>query len=202
MRAHPIHLDVTPPPRFDRMQLLVRIAISVFLGWLGITLGWVSSVLFFALPVVAAVIVSARGADYYMHVTAQKLWPALRWLLAFGAYMLLLTDRFPLDKTTDVRSELHTTGRPTAGSALLRLLMSIPSAIVLCFLGLVSCVLWLVAAISILIGNTVPASITSFQTGFLRWHARLLAYHASFVEEYPPFSFEDHATTPASMVAP
>jgi hypothetical protein len=55
--------------------------------------------------------------------------------------------------------------------------------------------------ITSLIGSTPsPASILSFQTGYLPWSARLLAYHASFVEEYPPFSFGERATsTPAAM---
>jgi hypothetical protein len=204
MRRHPIQLEVSSPPRFDRIQLLIRIALSMFLGWLGITMGWLTSVLFFALPIFAAAVVSTRGATTYRDSMAPSMWPAFRWLFGFGAYMLLLADRVPVGEQTSVTSELHTSGRPTAGSALARLLLSIPSALVLCFLAIVSCVLWLVGAASILIGNTVPASILEFQTGFLRWHARLLAYHASFVEEYPPFSFGDRAaTTPtARMVAP
>jgi hypothetical protein len=47
-------------------------------------------------------------------------------------------------------------------------------------------------------------SILSFQRGVLRWQARLVAYHASLVEEYPPFSFETgdgHGATPAASGA-
>jgi hypothetical protein len=203
MRPYPIQLEVSSPRRFDRIQLLIRIAVSMFLGWLGITLGWLTCALFFAVPLVAAAMISTRGADLYLRDTAPRLWRAFRWLFAFGAYMLLITDRIPVDESTPVTSDLRTSGHPSVGSALLRLVTSIPSAFVLGFLGIVACILWLVAAASILIGRTVPTSILDFQTGFLRWHARLLAYHASFVEEYPPFSFGDRSTLPtARMVAP
>jgi hypothetical protein len=187
MTAYPVQLDVSSPPRFDRMQLLVRLGIAFLLGFLGISLGWVWSLLFFALPIFAAIAISTRSADFYVQTMSQRVWSALIWLLSFTAFMLLLVDRLPVDKTNLVNAEMHTTGRPTVGSALLRLVTSIPSAFVWCLLGIVSCVLWLVAFVAILFTRTVPASITSFQTGYLRWLARLVAYHASLVEEYPPF---------------
>jgi hypothetical protein len=52
-------------------------------------------------------------------------------------------------------------------------------------------VLVIVGAVTILIDGHVPSGILAFQRGMLRWQARLLAYHASLIEEYPPFSFED-----------
>jgi hypothetical protein len=158
--------------------------------------------LFFALPIIAASVVSVRGADFYMQTTAPKLWSGLNWLLAFSAYMLLVTDRVPIDEHR-VHSELRMTGRPGVGTALARLVMSIPSAIALCFVGLVSCVLWVIALFAILFFGTVPASILEFQTGYLRWQARLAAFHASFVEDYPPFSFGNRAANlPTAMVNP
>ncbi len=73
----------------------------------------------------------------------------------------------------------------------------------LCFVGVVSWVLWLVAFIAALVTRTVPPGILAFQTGYLRWQARLLAYHAWFIEEYPRFSFGERTTpTPASAVSP
>ena len=83
-------------------------------------------------------------------------------------------------------------------TALSRLLTSIPSGIVLCFLWFVSGILWLFAAVAVLLGAAMPGSILAFQRGVLRWQARLVAYHASLVEEYPPFSFdtEDGHETP------
>lgn len=203
MAAYPVQLEVSSPAQFDRVQLLLRLAISIVLGWLGITLGWLSWVLYLGLPLIAAVVISARGSEIYLESTSTKLWPPLRWLLGFVAYMLLLTDRVPVDERTDVHTELHTTGRPTTATALLRLLYSIPSAFVLCFVGFVSWLLWIVAFIAVLFTRKVPPSILAFQAGYLRWQARLLAYHASFIDEYPPFSFGERETiTPASAVSP
>ena len=202
MAPYPVQLEVSSPARFDRIQLLVRLGIAVALGWLGITAGWLAWLLFLVLPVIAAIAVSTKGADYYLNTTANKMWPPLMWLFSFSAYMMLITDEIPIDKTS-LRTELHVTGTPSISSALARIVTSIPSAIVLCLLGFVSCVLWLVALGTILIARTVPTSIVAFQTGFLRWQARLIAYHASFVEEYPPFSFGDRSSNlPTAMVNP
>ncbi|HEY5947325.1 MAG TPA: DUF4389 domain-containing protein [Kofleriaceae bacterium] len=202
MGSYPVQLEVSSPPKFERIQLLIRFAIAVTLGWLGVTMGWLTCLLFLALPIIAAVVISTRGADYYLNTTGAKLWPALSWLLSFSAYMILLTDEVPVDSTR-VRTELHVSGRPTIGSALLRVVMSLPSVIALWFVGFVSCVLFVVAVFSILFTTHVPASILSFQAGYLRWQARLVAYHASLVEEYPPFSLHDPTTKlPTAMVNP
>ena len=202
MARYPVQLDVAPPLRFQRIQLLVRFAIAIALGWLGITMGWLACLLFIALPIIAAIVVSSRGPDFYLQNTADKLWPALTWLLSFSSYMLLVTDEVPIDDRR-LHAELHVTGRPTIGSALGRIVMSIPSAIVLCFVGFVSSLLWLVALLTILFTATVPKSILTFQTGYLRWQARLIAYHASLVEEYPPFSFESGPSNlPTAMANP
>lgn len=202
MTPYPVQLEVSSPPQFERIQLLVRFAITITLGWLGITAGWLTCLLFLALPIVAAVVISTKGADFYLQTTSAKLWPVLTWLLSFAAYMLLLTDRVPVDEDS-LKTELHPTGRPTIGSALLRVIFSIPSAIALCFLGFVSFVLWCIALGSILFTARVPESILSWQAGYLRWMARLVAYHASLVEDYPPFSFGERTTTlPPAMVKP
>ena len=193
MTAYPVQLDVTSPPRFDRTQLLLRILISVILGWVGITAGALSCLLYFLLPAIAAVMISTHGPELYARTDASRLWRVLGWLLTFNAYMLLLIDRFPVGDG-DVRILLRPTGTPTIGSALARLLTSIPSFFVLGFLGIVSAILYVVSIVTVLVGNTVPPGILTYQRRFLRWQARLVAYHASLVVEYPPFTMahEDH----------
>ncbi|HET7505939.1 MAG TPA: DUF4389 domain-containing protein [Kofleriaceae bacterium] len=191
--SHPVHLDVSSPARFDRIQLLLRFAITIAMGWIGATAGWVTCALFLGLPIYAAVLVSTRGPQAYVTEHGPRLWRVLHWLLAFSAYMLLLTDRFPVNEPADVHTDLAYTGQPTTSSALLRLILSIPSAFVLALLGFVSFILYLVGAVTILAHETVPPSVLAFQRGILRWQARLLAYHASLVDEYPPFSFDDLA---------
>lgn len=202
MTDYPVQLEVSSPARFDRIQLLLRIGLAIVLGWFGITAGWLVVVLYGTLPLIAAIAISSMGARYIAEL-APRLWNVLAWLLRLSAYMALVTDRFPADNRDRVQIAIRFTGQPTVGSALSRLLMSIPSGIVLCALWLVSSILWLVAAICVLANGRMPASFLAYQRGVLRWQARLVAYHASLVDEYPPFSF-DGADDSASLtpVAP
>jgi hypothetical protein len=188
--TYPVHLEVSSPPRFERIQLLLRIVLAIMLGWVGITAGWLACVLYGLLPVIAAIAVSSLGGEGYATTVGPKLWRVLVWLLQFGAYMSLLIDRFPTGDDEPVRIEIQFTGKPTIGSALIRLATSIPSGFVLIFLWCVSSVLWIIAAGVVLLDGRIPDGILAFQRGVLRWQARLVAYHASLVEEYPPFSFE------------
>jgi len=194
---HPVHVDVTSPPHFDRIQLLLRIGIAMLMGWLGFTAGWLVCLLFGALPLIAAVAISSKR-DGYLKEVAPRIWSMLDWLLRLSAYMLLLVDRFPSDEARSVVTEIRYTGQPTIGSALARLVTSIPSGLVLMLLWCVSSVLWIVAALAVLFGLAMPRSILAFQRGVLRWQARLVAYHASFVVEYPPWSFDTE--TPSGEV--
>jgi len=198
---YPIHVEVSSPLRFERIQILLRIVLAIMLGWVGITAGWLVTVLYGLLPVIAAIAVSSLGGEGYATTVGRKLWRILSWLLQFAAYMALLTDRFPTSDDDPVRIEIQFTGKPTIGSSLVRLITSIPSGFVLMLLWCVSSVLWIIAAVIVLFGSPMPDAILAFQRGVLRWQARLVAYHASLVEEYPPFSFDTgdgHDVTPAA----
>jgi hypothetical protein len=50
---------------------------------------------------------------------------------------------------------------------------------------------WLWAALSILLFQRVGPHAFGYLVGVQRWSVRLLAYQASLVDEYPPFSFSD-----------
>jgi hypothetical protein len=195
--TYPVQIEATSPLRYDRIQLALRLVIAIAAGWIGISAGWLACALFLALPAIAAVVISTRGAQAYLDDTGPKVWRVVSWLLAFSAYMLLLTDRFPAGEPTGVEIQIRPDGHPTTGSALLRLITSLPSGFVLALLGFVSSVLFVIGAVMILIEQRVPAWILGFQRGVLRWQARLAGYHASLVDEYPPFSFEaNHPAQP------
>ena len=103
----------------------------------------------------------------------------------------MLTDRFPTERPENtVRFDIQPSGAPTVGSALLRLIYSIPSAFVLSLLSFVSAIVWLIAAVMVLLNETYSEGLYDFQRGVVRWGARLLAYHASLVDTYPPFSLD------------
>jgi len=205
MSNYPIQVEVTSPAHFDRIQLLLRVALAIVLAWVGITTGWLVCALYGTLPLIAAIAISSLGGESYVRDFAPRVWRVLAWLLQLSAYMVLLVDRFPTGDDGNVQINIRFTGRPTIGSALVRLLTSIPSGIVLGLLWFLSAFLWIVAAGLVLLGGPMPSSILAFQRGVLRWQARLVAYHASLVEEYPPFSFgtdDGRGTTLAASRAP
>ncbi len=200
--AHPVQVEVTSPSRFERIQLLLRFALMVALGVFGITVGWLAWVLYLVLPVIAAIYISSSKP--YPGELGAKVWAALSWLLQLAAFAILLVDRFPAGEGDPVRIDIRYTGTPTVGTALSRLATSIPSALVLMLLWCASSILWIIAMVIVLFGGTMPDAILGFQRGVLRWTARLAAYHASLVEEYPPFLLEtddDHTTASAASEA-
>ena len=97
----------------------------------------------------------------------------------------------PVDEASlGVRYDVERSGAPTVRSALLHLVTSIPAALMLWVLGIVSAVLWLIAVLTILLDRTVPASIYDFQRGVLRAFGNLLAHHASLVDGAAPLRFD------------
>ena len=184
--AYPVAFDVEPPQEFDKAQIALRIVLIIVLGWL------VDSVLgaaFLLLPVVAAILISQKGAEQYLAEAESGPTRWLRYILGFYSYMALATDKIPTqapEEVVDLR--VQPGGSPTVGSALLRLILVIPHALVLGLLGIVFFVAWIVAAISILVNGVYPDWASDFIRGYLRWNARVLAYMASLVDEYPPFS--------------
>jgi hypothetical protein len=190
MREHPVEVGVSSPIHFNRIQLLVRLGIAIVLGWIGITAGWLVCMLYATFPLIAAIAISSMGTRGYVDDFAPRVWRVLAWLLQLSAYMTLLVDRFPTGEDSEVQPSIRVTGRPTVSSALLRLLTSIPSGLVLGILWSVSAILWFVALVFVVFGAAIPGSILGYQRGVLRWQARLVAYHASLVKEYPPFTLD------------
>jgi hypothetical protein len=70
-------------------------------------------------------------------------------------------------------------------SALTRLVTSLPALLVLALLSVVAGLLWIVAAVTVLVRERVPAGIARFIAIVLRYQFRLVAYHLSLVDRYP-----------------
>jgi hypothetical protein len=197
MRDHPVHLAIEPSERFTRLQLLIRLLAFVVLGMLGLSLGGLFVAAYLVLPAIAAVrLTGRRDAARYLERDGPRLIAALRWFTAVYAWFGLATDKLPLRSPEEtMRLEVRSTGRPTPGTALLRIVLGLPSALVLALLGVMGWLVWLWAALTVLVRERVGEGALSFLIGMQRWAVRLLVYQASLVEEYPPFSFEE--TLPA-----
>lgn len=187
--GYPVTFNVPRPEKFERPQVVLRILVIVLLSILAGAVGWIFGVLYLAIPVLAAVFISQGGGEAYFK--DPKMPMILRWYLALYCYLAVLIDRFPTEEPENIISfEVRPSGSPTVGSALLRLIVSIPSAFVLALLGIVGAVIWVIAVVSILIQENYSTGLYDFQLGIMRWQARLLGYHASLVDEYPPFAVD------------
>jgi hypothetical protein len=182
--------DAAPQEKYDRVQIALRLAIVLVLAILAGAIGWLYGLIYLAIPVVAAVLISQKGAERYLAESDGNITKWLRYIVAFYAYLVLLTDKLPSDSAMPVRFEVRPTGTPSVGQALLRIILGIPHYIVLALLGIVSVVLWVIAAVMVLIQESYPKGIFDFQRGYVRWYSRVLVYAASLAGEYPPFSLD------------
>jgi hypothetical protein len=194
MTAYPVLFTAAKPARFDRVQLLIRIIAFVVLGMVGVSLGGLFALACLALPVFAAIRLASREPAEYLAVDGPRVTRALHWYAAIYAWFALVVDRLPSRSPDEtVRVDVEPMGAPTSGTALLRLLLGLPSALALALLGLVAPFVWLWAALTVLLGERVGNGAFRFLAGMQRWSVRLLAYQASLVDAYPPFSFEEAA---------
>lgn len=196
--TYPVRYAVDKPERFLRFQLLIRVLAFVVIGILGLSLGLLFWAAYVGLAMFAAIRLSGdRDAATYLNEDGPRILGALRWFAAIAAWFGLVADRLP-DRSAQeiVRIEVERSGQPTAASALWRLLFGLPSALVLTLLGLIGWFVWVWAAISVLLNERVGDAAYAYLAGLQRWTVRLLAYQASLVEDYPPFSFQD---TPAAL---
>lgn len=192
--AYPVTFDVERPPVFQRAHVFVRVGLLVVIGWLGHPVG----LLWPGLPLAAAILVSQKGGQRYLDEDGPTITRVLRWIVAVVAYLALLTDRLPGAGEQPVRFEVDRSGSPTTGSALLRILYAIPSLIVFAILAFVGAIVWVIAAIFVLVHERYPESLWRFLLGLVRWEACLLAYLSSLVDRYPPFALETASMAPAA----
>lgn len=193
MTSYPVHYQVAQPLRFDRLQLLVRLVAFCALGLLGLSFGLVFFVAYLALPVLAASrLTLERPPAAYAEQDGPRILGAMRWFAAVCAWAGLVSDRLPA-RTPDETLTLTVEGltRPTSTSAIWRVATGLPSALVLAILGWIGVLVWVWAALSVLLFERVGAGAFDYLVGLQRWSIRLLAYQASLVDEYPPFSFAD-----------
>jgi Domain of unknown function (DUF4389) len=192
--AFPVTLDVERPPAFQRAHVFLRVGLLVLIGWIGHPFG----LLWLGVPVVAAILVSQKGGKRYLDEDGPTITRVLNWILDLVAYLALLTDEMPARDEHRVRLQVDRSGSPTVGSTLLRILYVIPSLVVFAILSFVAAIVWVLAAVFVLVDETYPESMWRFLLGILRWEACLLAYLASLVDRYPPFALETGSVSPAA----
>lgn len=189
MTAYAVVFDAERPATMSRAHVFLRIVILALLSWIGTSGSW-PGLFYLGFPVVAALFVAQRGGQGYLDEDGDRVTRWIGFAVGLIAYLALLTDKLPDGVHQNVRLEIARSGSPSVGSCLMRILKAIPSAFVLFLYGVVGSFVWLIAAISILVSERFPSSLWNFERGLVRWEARLLAYLASLVDPYPPYSFE------------
>jgi hypothetical protein len=202
MMTYPVHYTVTRPARYTRLQLLVRLVASVALGILGLSLGALYLVAYLVLPAFAAARLGVRDGESYLREDGPRVLRALAWMSAIYAWFALVTDALPVRAPDEqVKITAEPMGSPTAATALWRLLLGLPSALALAFLGCLGGLVWLWSVLQVLLFEQVGEGAHAYLAGVQRWSVRLLAYQASLVDVYPPFRFDDGpATLPQALV--
>jgi hypothetical protein len=187
--AYVVVFDAERPATMSRAHVFLRIVNLALLSWIGTSGSW-TGLFCFGFPFVAEVFVAQRGVQGYLDQDGDRVTRWIGFALGLIAYLALLTDNLPDGVHQNVRLEIVRSGSPSVGSCLMRILKAIPSAFVLFLYGVVGCFVWLLAVISILVSERSPTSLWNIERGLVRWEARLLAYLASLVDPYPPYSFE------------
>jgi hypothetical protein len=206
MTNYPVTFELERPPTMSRAHVFLRILIIVLASWI-VGSGGGLGLVYLGLPAAAAILIAQKNGERYLTEDGARVSGWVAFIVGVLAYVALLTDELPGAGRQPTRLEIVRSGSPTVGTALLRIVKAIPSVLVLALLGIVSSLVGLIAAISILINEHYPERLWTFQSGVIRWHARLLAYLASLVETYPPFSFdsgpgEASTTTTSTGLAP
>ena len=187
--GYPVTFSLERSEQFRRVGLPLRLALGVAMYFIA---EFTLAAVILLSPVVTALLIARRGGPEFLSRYAGTYGRVLNFLLGASGYMLLATDEVPSwSEQWPGRLEIRTTGSPTVGSALLRIITVIPHGIALRLLGIVAAILASVASVSVLINKSVPAKIIRFQERYLVWEARVLAYYVSLVEEYPPFRLGD-----------
>jgi len=191
MATYAVIYDIEQQPTYNRVHVVIRIAILILLSIIAGAVGWIFGIAYLAVPVLAAILIAQKGSRRYLDEAEGNMLMWLRYLFAFYAYLGLLTDKLPNeDPKTYMRMDLQPEGESSAGAVLLRIILAIPHAIVLGLLGIVAVILVIVAAIMVLIQEKYPQGIFDFLRGYARWNARMYGYLAGFSDKYPPFALD------------
>jgi len=201
--TYPVHFAAIAPSRFTRLQLGLRLLAGLALGVIGVSAGGLFCLLYLLLPIAAAVRIATRGSsrDYALE-DGPRVLLLLRWLASVTSWLGLAVERLPHDSPNEtIRLSIDGTPSQSAGAAALRTLWGLPSALVLALLSLFGFLVWLWAALSILIGESMAQSAWAYLAGLQRYGYRLLAYQAALVDDYPPFALSETSDLPGAPTA-
>jgi Domain of unknown function (DUF4389) len=194
---YPVVFDVERPPTFERAHVVLRIVLLVVIGWIAHPIGlpWLG------VPLVAAILIAQKGEQRYLDEEGSTVTRILGLIVELAAYLALVTDRLPGEGAQSVSFRVERSSPPTLGAALLRIVNVIPSLIVLAILTFIGSIVWVIAVVGVLVNERYPERMWRFLLGLVRWEGFVLAYLASLVDRYPPFTLQTASVSPAAPSA-
>lgn len=196
MNSQPLlDYDVAYPERLSRLLIFIKWLLVIphlfVLAFLGIGLYITTLVAWFAILITGRY---PRGLwDFAMMV--------FRWYARITSYVYLQRDEYPPfgDGDYPVRFEMAYPDRLSRGLIFVKWLLIIPHWIVLYILNIALNVVLFIAWFAILFTGRYPRGMFDFVTGMSRWTYRVMTYLMLMTDAYPPFSFGEPATPPATM---
>ena len=199
---YPVQLEIDPATSQNRLTVLFRPILTIP-HWIAlIVLGIPAGVVWILASF--SILLTARYPEGLLRFSIG----VTRWSMRVFGYggMIsddalfvggFLTDRYPpfsLGEHPDypvrliVPEQVEGRNRLT-GFFLVRLVLVLPHAIILTILRYVIVLLTIVAWLAATILGRDPNWLHNIIGGYIRWNARVSAYGALLVDEYPPFSF-------------
>lgn len=173
-----------PPSEHEPVSVIIRWLVMAFLAPIVVGLAGLLA------PLYVAISVARHGGEGFRERHSAFFRDYLGYIVGLNAYSYFLTSDMP-DWAKPGSATVEVTGEasPTVATALLRYILNIPHIIVLSILGYVAALLWWVTAIMVLLKRPIPEFIPDFMQRYCSYGARVLGYHASMTDEYPPFQF-------------
>ena len=104
------------------------------------------------------------------------------------------------EASSKVEVRFGTTQTQRRVTVLFRIILVIPQAIVLFFVGIGAFFVAVVGWFAALFTGRLPASVAKFLLGYVRWYTRFYAYLFLLVDVYPPFSLDSDLTYPVDVL--
>src|SRR5205814_8440412 len=108
-----------------RLHVVIRLALLLALTTLGFSsIYWC---LYLALPAIVAVVLTNESGASYLADDGPRIGRVLPWVATTYAYLWFLSNELPTADGSPVELQIETSGTPTVGSALGRLVTSLPA---------------------------------------------------------------------------
>jgi hypothetical protein len=191
--AYPAGLQIDSPDRMARWRPLVQWLLALphllILYALGILSQVVGLISWFIVVITGKLPASLAGiqAMYLRYVNRVMAYQGFL-MSAYPPFSFDTASNDPGDYTgemVDFEPKLEGRNRLTT---FFRIILVIPHAVILVFLGIAAFFAWLVGFFAVLFTARWPESLRRFVIGYMRWELRVNAYWLLLTDEYPPFS--------------